>query len=94
MCYITPDIIKVKALDEYYIYLKFKTGEEKVYNMAPCIDEIKYYKNLKNKDYFKNVKPRGCTIEWENGEDVCPENLYFESVEYSKFMEKEQKIQD
>lgn len=88
MCYITPRIIEVKILDKYYIYLKFKTGEEKVYDMKSCIDEIDYYKKLKNKDYFKSVKPRGCTVEWKNGEDVCPENLYYDSIEYSKFLEK------
>lgn len=86
MCYITPDIIEVKALKEYYIYLKFKTGEEKVYNMKDCVDKIKYYNKLKEREYFENVNPRGCTIEWEEGEDVCPENLYYDSIEYSKFL--------
>ena len=47
MCYITPDIIEVKALRDYYIYLKFKTGEEKVYDMTKCIEEIGDYKKLK-----------------------------------------------
>ena len=89
MCYITPRIIEVKALRDYYIYLKFKTGEEKVYNMKDCIDEIEYYNKLKIRKYFENVKPRGCTVEWENGEDVCPENLYYDSIEYNKFMEKD-----
>lgn len=88
MCYITPRIVEVKVLEKYYIYLKFKTGEEKVYDMASCIDEIDYYKNLKNRSYFMNIKPRGCTVEWENGEDVCPENLYYDSIEYSEFLEK------
>ena len=67
------------------IYLKFKTGEEKVYNMKDCIDEIEYYKKLKERKYFENVKPRGCTVEWENGEDVAPENLYHESIPISEF---------
>lgn len=88
MCYITPRIIEVKALEKYYIYLKFKTGEEKVYDMTDCIKEIDYYKELKKREYFENVKPRGCTVEWKNGEDVCPENLYYESIEYNKFMEE------
>lgn len=86
--YITPRVIEVKALEKYYIYLKFKTGEEKVYNMKDCIDEINYYKKLKERKYFENVRPRGCTVEWEDGEDVCPENLYYDSIEYSKFIEE------
>ena len=88
MCDITPDIIEVKALKEYYIYLKFKTGEEKVYDMKKCIDKIEYYEKLKDRKYFKNVKPRGETIEWENGEDVCQENLYYDSINYDEFLSK------
>lgn len=88
MCCITPDIINVKALDNFFLYLKFKTGEEKVYDMKKCITKINYYKKLKDLNYFKNVKPRGETVEWENGEDVCPENLYYDSVNYKDFLKK------
>lgn len=86
--YITPRVLDVKALREYYIYLKFKTGEEKVYDMTSCIEKIEYYKKLKNRKYFENVKPRGCTVEWEEGEDVCPENLYYDSIDYNVFLKK------
>lgn len=46
------------------------------------------YKNLKDKKYFMNVKVRGWTVEWKNGEDVWHKNLYYDSIEYSKFLEK------
>lgn len=84
MC-ITPDIIEVRALEKYYIYLKFKTGEEKVFDMTEHIKKIPYFKKLKSRQYFKNVKPRGDTVEWENGEDVAPENLYYESIPINEF---------
>jgi len=79
-----PDIIEVKALEEYFIYLKFSNGEEKIYDMKDTIETIEYFKNLKNRKYFENVKPRGDTIEWENGEDVAPENLYYNSIPVKK----------
>ena len=82
---LTPDIIEVKALEKYCIYLKFKKGEEKVYDMAEHIKNIKYYNTLKNREYFENVKPRGDTVEWENGEDVAPESLYYKSIPISKY---------
>ncbi len=84
--YITPRILEVRVLRENYIYIKFKTGEEKVYDMTKCIDEIEYYKKLKDRKYFENVKPRGCTVEWEEGEDVCPENLYYDSIDFKDFI--------
>lgn len=79
---ITPRVIEVKALKNNYIYLKFKDGKEKIYDMNPLIDKIKYYERLKDEAYFILVKPRGVSVEWPNGEDVCPENLYYDSVDY------------
>ena len=79
-----PDIIEAKALEQYLIYLKFSNGEEKIYDMKETIEKIDYFKNLKNRKYFENVKPRGDTIEWENGEDVAPENLYYNSIPIQK----------
>ena len=80
-----PDIIEVKTLDNYNVYLKFKNGEEKIYDMTEHIEKIKFYNKLKNKKYFKNVVARGDTIEWENGEDVAPENLYYNSIPISEY---------
>ena len=47
--YEMPDIIEVKALDNYLIYLKYETNQ------------------------------------WENGEDVSPENLYYNSINSNEF---------
>ena len=38
------------------------------------------YAEFKDTEYFKLVKPRYDSVEWPNGEDVCPENLYYDSV--------------
>mgnify|MGYP002627072222 CR=1 FL=1 len=80
--YITPDIIEVKALEDYLIYIKYETNEEKVYDMKNLINKIDFYKKLKDKEYFKKVIARGETVEWPDGQDVAPENLYYDSVEF------------
>ena len=85
--YETPDILGVKALDNYLIYLKFETNEEKIYDMKKLINENKFYNKLKDKDYFRAVKIRGDSIEWENGEDVAPENLYYDSINIDEVKE-------
>lgn len=77
--YITPKIISVESMEDYLLLIRFETNEEKIYDMKELIQRIKYYERLKDKDYFKNVKPSGDTIIWENGEDVCPEDLYYKS---------------
>ena len=82
--YITPDVIKVKALDNYILEVTFETKEIKIFDMKNLINNIEFYKRLKNKDYFKKVKPYNETVIWEKGEDVCPEDLYYNSIEIKK----------
>lgn len=78
--YIVPEPIEVKAIEKYKLYIKFKNGEEKILDMEEELNE-KFYHKLKDYEYFKNVKisQTGITIEWENGEDIAPENLYYNS---------------
>ena len=78
--YIVPEPIEVKAIEKYKLYIKFKNGEEKILNMGQDINE-KFYEKLKDYEYFKNVKisKTRITIEWQNGEDIAPENLYYNS---------------
>jgi hypothetical protein len=78
--YIVPNPIEVRAIEKYKIYIKFKNGEEKILDMKEMLDK-KYYQKLKDYEYFKNVKisKTGITIEWEDGEDIAPENLYYDS---------------
>ena len=81
---ITPDIVEVKVLEQYQIYLKFSNGEEKIYDMKENIEKIKYFNKLKNRKYFEKVKKRGETNEREKGEDIDPEKLYYESIPIKK----------
>lgn len=78
--YIVPDPVEVKAIEKYKLYIKFKNGEEKILDMEESLKE-KYYQKLRNYEYFKKVKisQTGITIEWEDGEDIAPENLYYDS---------------
>lgn len=86
--YIEPRPIEVKALDDFCLYLKFEDGKEKVYDMKPLIEKIKFYEKLRNKEYFKLVKTFYDTVVWPNGEDVCPENLYYDSVDFRGHLPK------
>lgn len=78
--YIVPNPIEVRAIEKYKLYIKFKNGEEKILDMENNLDK-KYYQKLKDYEYFKNVRisETGITIEWKNGEDISPENLYYDS---------------
>ena len=41
--YITPNIVKVEALDNYKVKILFDTKEEKVYDMKELINKNKFY---------------------------------------------------
>ncbi len=78
-----PIAIEVQALDDYKLHIKFNNGEEKIYDMKPLLNH-KFYQGLRDKERFKKVRPDGISIEWETGEDVAPESLYYDSVPVSK----------
>ena len=77
--YIVPNPVEVKALEDYRLWIKFDNGEKKIFDMEKYVHQ-KFYQRLKNREYFENVKVAGNTIEWENREDVAPENLYYDSM--------------
>ena len=76
--------IEVKALENFLLYIKFKNGEEKIYDMKEML-EFDYYKNLRQKENFKRVKPFGITLKWSTGEDIAPEKIYFNSIPIDQF---------
>ena len=68
---------------------KFTTMNRKIAAISNYDDFLietkrKESKAVRNKDYFKKVKPYNETVIWENGEDVCPEDLYYNSIEIKK----------
>ena len=76
---VEPRPMEVKALENYLIYIKFKNGEEKIYDMKEML-KFDYYKNLRNKENFKKVKVYGITLKWSTREDIAPEKIYFNSI--------------
>ncbi len=81
---IPPRPKNVEALEDYKLKVLFDNGEEKIYDMKKNLKE-NFYKNLNNKDYFKTVKISGITLEWKDGEDIDPDELYNNSKLQTKY---------
>ena len=77
---IPPRIKKIKIYNDYKIIIIYSNGEKKIYNMEKNL-KYDFYKNLKNLYYFKLAKSVETTIEWPNGEDLDPNELYENSIE-------------
>ena len=78
--YIVPKPIEVKSLKNYDLYIKFEDGKEKIYNVKHLVEKFSFYSKLKDIEYFKNVRIDSNTVVWAEGEDIAPENLYYDSI--------------
>ena len=76
---IPPRPKKVNVLDDYKLKILFDNNEEKIYDMKKNL-ELEFYTKLKNKEYFKSVRVAGITLEWKDGEDIDPNELYNNSI--------------
>ena len=79
--------IEVKALEDFLLYIKFRNGEEKIYDMKDNL-KYKFFEKLKDVNNFKNVYVTDINIEWKTGEDIAPENLYNDSIPIKDFKGK------
>jgi hypothetical protein len=71
----------VRANDDYTVTLLFDNGQEKRYDVYPLLNEG-IFQMLQDKDYFRQVHviPAFGGIEWTDGQDIAPEELYQNAV--------------
>lgn len=76
-----PRLIEVKAMPECMLRLVYETGEVKLFDVTPYISGP-WFGELKNSAYFNSVRiiPGGSGIEWANGQDIAPHELYENSI--------------
>jgi len=77
-----PRIMKVEPLPDYRLKLDYETGEVKYFDVGPYIDGA-WFGRLKDARYFKTVHLAmdGSGIEWADGQDIAPHELYDLSVQ-------------
>ncbi len=74
-----PKAIDVKPLDDYCLLVTFDKQEKRIYNVKPLI-KGEWFGKLKNVNLFRTVHIAGLSVEWADGQDVCPDDLYYSSV--------------
>ena len=70
-----PKVINVKPVDNCCLYITFETGENKIFDVNPYI-KGEWFGKLSDPDIFNTVRPSGNTVEWADGQDIAPHNLY------------------
>ncbi len=74
-----PTAKTVSALPDYKLRIQFDNGEVKIFDVKPYI-KGNWYGELKDAAYFKSVAANGYSVEWANGQDLCPDELYYGSI--------------
>ena len=71
-------IKNVSSNPDFTLNIEFNNGENKVFDAKPYLD-IGIFKELKDYNKFRQVKPFLGSIQWSGGQDFCPDTLYLES---------------
>lgn len=72
-------IKKVEVLDDFVLKITYINNTEKLYDFKKNLT-FYFYQKLNNPEYFKKAKSTKTTIEWPDGEDIDPNELYENSV--------------
>ena len=77
MTYCHPDVIEVKYLKDYELYLVFQDGTRGHVDISKIIPFKGVFEALKDKDFFASVFVNQDigTICWRNGADISPGRL-------------------
>jgi len=77
-----PDLIRVKyvrPLDGYKLLLTFTNGKQKVYDMSMRLEKPCFLP-LRDMDLFNRAYVEHGTVVWNEDIDICPDELYYNSV--------------
>jgi len=77
-----PKAIEVNVQHDYCLLVTFNNNEKRIFDVKPYF-EFKPFSELKNITLFNTVKPAGLSIEWLHGQDICPDDLYYNSIPIS-----------
>lgn len=74
-----PKVLQVEPTENYTVLITFENGELRRFDVTPYIVG-EWFGKLKDKAVFSTVRPCGNTIEWSEGQDIAPHELYELSI--------------
>ena len=74
-----PNVLQVIPQNDYSVIVTFDSGEVKKFDVKPYIIG-EWFGALIDPSVFSTVHPSGNTIEWADGQDIAPHELYELSV--------------
>lgn len=74
-----PTAIRVTPNNDFTLTVKFDNNEIRLFDVKPYIKGT-WFGELSDIALFNSVHIAGLSIEWANGQDICPDDLYYNSV--------------
>jgi hypothetical protein len=64
---------------DYKLRITFDTNEVKQFDVKPYLDKG-VFRQLQDIAQFQTVRPFLGSVEWQGGQDLCPDTLYRHSI--------------
>ena len=77
--FMRPRAVTVEPGENYTLKIGFNNGETRVFDVKPYI-KATWYGKLGDCAYFNAVSPNGFSVERPDGQDLCPDDIYYNSV--------------
>ena len=74
-----PTAINVVPQPDHCLLVTFDNGETRLFDVKPYF-RFKAFQELEGSHLFNTVKPAGLSVEWLHGQDICPDELYENSI--------------
>ncbi len=74
-----PRAVSVAPLADYRLRVTFDNQEKRIFDVKPYI-RGNWFGKLKDAAVFQAVRIGGLSVEWPGGQDICPDELYQNSV--------------
>lgn len=78
-----PRVAEVRPNPDYTLSLTFTNGEIRRFDVKPYLDRG-FFRELQDLHNFNSVRPFLGSVQWQNGQDFCPDTLYLESISVDK----------
>lgn len=73
-----PRVKTVRPLEPYRLEICFTNGETGIYDCGPLL-EFGVFAELRDPEYFRQVRESLGTVVWPHEQDICPDTLYLDS---------------
>ena len=74
-----PRVVAVQPNPDYTLILTFANGEVRTFDVKPYLT-VGVFRELQDQRHFNSVRPFLGSIQWQNGQNFCPDTLYLEST--------------